>query len=478
MEPMIHRRYISVQVKVLLMKKKVLLLNPPARKGVIRDYYCSHLAKGNYLWLPQDLLVFSGMLQDDCDLSVIDAMVMPLSEDKTLEEIQSFSPDIIICMVAAVNWRSDMRFLSKLSQKTSALIIVSGDYSRIYPRQVLTENTCIDAIVLDFSHCGILSYVFNPHSDSIVNIMTRESMHEEIVAVNEACSYPPPRHDLFPIKRYHLPHIQCHPFTTILTTFGCMHACSYCPYERIPFKLRTIESIEQELRSIKSMGIRELFFRDQCFGSHREQAYAVCRLFEEVSHPFSWSCEMRTDKADETLLKAMKKSGCHTIMFGVESASENILRKHNKNISLQRTKEAFHLAKQLGIRTLAHVIVGMQGEDELSLQRLIDFCIELDPNYVSFNIANPAWDTSFRDALEKNNKIFDPKIEVDHSIGQPVWESSQLSARQVWEFRNRAIRKFYLRPTFVIREFFGAKSHYRRKMMLKAGLEVLLNHSV
>jgi len=456
-----------------LNRKKVLLLNPPGREDVIRDYYCGHLAKGDYMWPPLDLLVLSGHLYAHCDIVVIDATVTKAGDDESIKRIVSIQPDIIVSLISAVSWQSDINFLTKLRQLVCAPIVLSGDFTSAYPQKALDENECIDAIILDFTECSILEYVQDRENGAQYGIVTRSSGPIKTERKSQPFLYSAPRHELFPISQYHLPHISRHPFTTFLTTFGCMSVCTFCPFERISFKVRDIRSIEEELLYIKSLGIKELFFRDQSFGSHYEHALSVCDLMRKIKHSFSWSCEMRASAAKEDLLVQMKNAGCHTVMFGVESASEEVLKRHKKGITLSQIRNAFSLAKRIGLRTLAHVMMGMDGEDAESQEKLIQLCLELDPQYVSFNIAAPLWNTSFRDQMALDNKIIDPKIEVDSSYEYPVWESDLLSAKEVCRLRREAIRRFYFRPSFMLREFIGAKSHYRRSMMVKEGLNML-----
>ncbi len=214
---------------------------------------------------------------------------------------------------------------------------------------------------------------------------------------------------------------------------------------------------------------------DQSFGSDREHAERVCEIMEKECGDLSWSCEMRVDAAREDLLLKMKKAGCHTLMFGVESADEEVLRKHNKRITVQQIRDAFSLAKRTGLRTLAHVMIGMDGENAGSQERLIKLCLELDPQYVSFNIAAPLWDTTFRDILESEKKIFNQKVEIDSSMGVPVWESGSLRTEEVLEWHRKAFRRFYYRPFYIFKYLLEARSAYRVKMMIKEGLNILFS---
>ncbi len=456
-----------------MMKKKVVLLNPPGRNGVIRDYYCSHLSKGTYLWPPLDLLVVSGQLRDFCDVIVLDCIAERMDADEAMTRLNCFKPDAVICLAAAVAWQSDMKFLKKIREQLSVKIIVSGDFPRAFPQEVLERNDHIDAVLFDFTECELAGYICGNGSGPYRHVITREERPPDLSAEGRNFSYPVPQYDQFPFSRYHLPHILYHPFVPFLTTFGCMHSCTFCPFERIPFKRRDMENIAEELDAIKARGVREILLKDQSFGSHEQHAQDFCRVMEKKGSPFSWSCEMRVDAANEGLLEAMKKTGCHTVMFGVESADQNVLDDHKKGIHLPQIREAFAVAKRLKLRTLAHVMMGMDGETEESQEELIQFCLELDPQYVSFNIAAPLWNTTFRERLAGQGRIFDNKIEVDSSYEFPVWASDRLSAETVYRLHQQAVRRFYLRPGYIMRELFGVKSLYRGKMMFREGLNLL-----
>jgi len=422
------------------------------------------------MWPPLDLLVLSGHLRGLCDCVVLDAVVEKMQEDRVLEFLRSYKPDVVACLVAAVSWRTDIRFLQKIKQQGAVRILVSGDLPRAFPQKVLAEHACIDAVLFDFTKCGVAAYVCDDARGPHDNVITRARGQRQGAAEAKVFSYPVPRHDLFPLSKYHLPHIFYHPFVPLLTTFGCMYSCSFCPFERIPFKLREMDNIGEELSALRSMGIKEILLQDQSFGSHERHAQDFCQYLEKEGSPFSWSCEMRVDAAGESLLRKMKKTGCHTVMFGVESAEEKVLQKHNKGIRLSQIREAFSLAKRSGLRTLAHVMMGMEGEDEGSQERLIRFCLELDPQYVSFNLAAPLWNTTFRERMTREGRIFDPKVEVDSSYQRPVWESDLLKADDVWRMHRKAVRRFYLRPAYLFKNFLMERSRYRRSMMVREGI--------
>ena len=54
-----------------------------------------------------------------------------------------------------------------------------------------------------------------------------------------------------------------------------------------------------------------------------------------------WTCNARVDCVDLPLLKAMKKSGCRKISYGIESGDQTVLNNINKNITSSFLKEIY-----------------------------------------------------------------------------------------------------------------------------------------
>ena len=165
-----------------------------------------------------------------------------------------------------------------------------------------------------------------------------------------------------------------------------------------------------------------------------------------------WSCLSRADVVDEELLARMGLHGCHTIQFGVETANEQILRDMNKHIPHEKTIETFRLCRKLGIRTLAHFILGLPGETEASIEETIRFAIELNPDFASFNLAVPRLNTDLRERLIAEGVEFDKNSSLDVSVSYPVFETPSLSKEALWELRRKAIKTFYGRPDYILRK--------------------------
>lgn len=85
----------------------------------------------------------------------------------------------------------------------------------------------------------------------------------------------------------------------------------------------------------------------------------------------------------------MKKTGSYRTGFGIEAGCQEMIDKMGKNLDLNKAYEAITAAKELGVESIGHFIVGNIGENETRKQETIDFAIKLDPDIGHFTIATP-----------------------------------------------------------------------------------------
>lgn len=462
------------------MRRKVLLLNPPGRKLYIRDYYSSLVSKLNYYWPPIDLQVFSGYLFGRHEVRVLDALIERMSPRQAYEKILDMDIDTIVFLTGAVSWAEDFEFLGKIADARKVDMIGSGDILLYHGRELMQRYEFLNAVSLDFTTSDILRYLEGAGNGTrIDNFIYRKNgsiMVGERTTTNEY-SIPVPRHELFPLSRYSTPMSRRYPLTGIITDFGCAFACSFCPYANIKFKTRKLDNILEEMRYLSDLGIKELVFRDQTFTAPREKVYSLCSAMIDAGFKFSWMAITRVDCVDKGLLRIMKEAGCHSLIFGVETQNDEVLKKYRKGITAEQSKEAFKLCRQAEMRPSAYIIIGLPGETRESVYRSIEFVKGLGAEYVSFSIATPRVGTPFREQVIKDDLVISNTLSgLDSSFSQPLIKTEELTPKEIWEIRNYAIRSFYLNPSFIMRRLRSISSFRDARNMLVEGAYFCKNY--
>ncbi len=457
---------------------KVLLLNPPGKHIYLRDYYCSHASKAHYYWGPFDLIVLSGILKRDFDLAALDAMQQRLSPEETLRNVLEINPDAIVFLTGAVSFAEDFALLKKIADRAPRKIemIGTGDCLLAETPKFFAAYPFLDAAILNFTSSDVVGFLkgergeFNNLTYRMPDGSLSCGAHRQ---QKGEFSLPIPRYDLFPFKKYRIPHGLRLPYAGILTDYGCPFHCDYCIGGELGFRLRNIHNVMDEMRELKRLGVKELWIKDFTFGVNKPRTLELLERMQSEGFNFSWVCLSRVNVLDEELLSAMKAAGCHTIQLGVESASDELLEKYTKGISTEQVKKVVALCKEIGIRILAHYILGLPGDTVESIRRTIRYAIELDTEFASFNVAMPRMGTKFRKYAIEKGLITDDLATLDNSISQPVYETAELSRAKLWALRNEAIRAFHLRPSYISRRLFKVRTWYEFTTLFREGAALL-----
>lgn len=457
--------------------KKILLLNPPGKKLYIRCYYCSKVSKANYIPPPIDLVFISGILSRDYEVELIDAIVGKLNDNQCIKEINKINPDAIISLTGAASWDEDEIFFKKLKASKDYTLILNGDLLLKEGAKNLGKYSFIDAIMLNFTTDDILNYLSGNYKN-IKNMVYRDKGGTVVTPSKDKKGgfyIPVPRHELFKKYKYRMTFMKSYPMTTVLTDFGCPYNCEFCIMANLGFKYRNVGEIIKELKYIVSIGIKEVYFSDQTFGAIKKRNIDLCKRIIENKINLRWFCFSRVDVLDYTTLKLMKKAGCHLIMFGVESANENILKIYRKDYNLSDIRKTFKSAKKLGIKTMGTFILGLPEDNMKSCLKTIKLASELDCDYASFSFAVPRINTRLREKALKKKLITEDVQKMDQTGTQIAMPTYSLSKKDMQKLRRKALISFYLRPSYMLKRLLSIDSFSEFKIQIGEAWGMLKN---
>jgi anaerobic magnesium-protoporphyrin IX monomethyl ester cyclase len=461
-------------------KNTILLLNPPGSKMFFRDYYCAKVSKANYYYHPIDFVYLSGRLSNLGEVYVIDAIAERISAEQCRQQIVSLNPDIIIFLSSAPSYNQDISFMQKMSDHlVECKIIATGDIFRDFRKKALVDNSFLDAILLDFSTDDIIKYLKNTSNNTIPNIIYRST--SGIIEGYEKhdigeWNVPLPLWNKFSFNAYHFPFARRKPFASILTDFGCPFSCDFCPISTLGFKLRPLNDVIEELELLNQLGIKELYIRDQTFGVNKNRTLEFLDRIIELPYKFTWTALSRTDVLDEELLRKMKKAGCHTLMIGIESANEELLQNHKKSIKASETYNTIKRIKNKGIKLGGFFMLGFPGETKESVNETAKLARNLPIDYASFNIVSPRFGTEFRKRAIEQGVVDPESLEAESSASMPVWKNQAYSNEELLELKRKAVSKFYLRPSYLLKRILSVKTWFEFVNLLKEGKALLITN--
>jgi anaerobic magnesium-protoporphyrin IX monomethyl ester cyclase len=319
--------------------------------------------------------------------------------------------------------------------------------------------------------------------ERIKGLVWRSGPENEIVVnpdrpfIRNLDDLPLPRHDLLPLKAYRAPLVPS-PYAFVVTSRGCPGGCRFC-IKHVSYgnsvRFRSPGNIVQEIESLIAQGIRSIHMYADIFTISREHVVGLCELILERDLKFQWTCNSRVDFVDPDMLQLMARAGCRWISWGIESGSEEVLRRARKGIQLERVEHALRWAREAGIHNWGYFIIGLPGETEETIQETIRFSKRLPLDLVLFHIAAPYPGSPFFFEVVENG-WFRPgtrweQVDMDCST---VLDYPHLRAEELEQWARRAFRSWALRPgpaLTYLRMLLGSPSLWRPA--LEIGLESL-----
>jgi len=426
--------------------RRVLLLNPPGARRYLRDVYCSHSSKGTYLYHPLDLLAQAALLAERFDLTFLDAIAEALTPEAARERVLAAAPDAIVFLSGAVSHAEDLAFVGALKRADPELVLIGmGDVFLWEAQRFLRENPWLDGALPDFVSAALGPALAAGTARGVIGLDPFAR------GAGKAFAYGAPPYDLLDMDRYRLPFGKPERFGSLLTSFGCPFHCTYCNTAEMPYRLRDLDGVFDELAYLRARGIRKIYVRDPTFGLNPRYTRAFLDRLIDERWDVAWNCFVRADRVDPALLERMKRAGCYLVMFGIETASDSLNASARKDLTQAEIRAGVGAAKSAGLEVLGTFVLGMPGETRRTAEETIELARELDLDYASFNVATPRLGSQLRDqlalgsVLEAGTRGMDGSNEIPHLPGEV------LTPEEVWRIRNRAVWSFYGRPRYLAR---------------------------
>lgn len=163
----------------------------------------------------------------------------------------------------------------------------------------------------------------------------------------------------------------------ILMSRGCIGRCSFCNDRNLskPFRCRSPANLLSEIKELTNRyKVTNFGFQDLAINGNLGLLDNFCQLLILEGVDIFWTVQaILSDKMSEDLLRRMHAAGCTVLIYGLESASNKILRKMGKSFTKDIAQEVIRNTHKAGIGTFINIIVGFPGESEDNFQETADF---------------------------------------------------------------------------------------------------------
>ncbi len=177
---------------------------------------------------------------------------------------------------------------------------------------------------------------------------------------------------------------------------SCFFHCTFCCHEKGPkYRERSLDNALEEIKALyNEYKFNILFIYDELFALRKERISEFCKkvtdLKKKFQMDFDWVCGLRVSHVEKETLEEMKSAGCVFIGYGLESASQVVLKSMEKGITVEQMAKAIEVTTNLGMGVQGNFIFGDIAETQETInetKKFFDgFCNDL---MVHFNYLTP-----------------------------------------------------------------------------------------
>ena len=460
-------------------KGRVLLIYPPS-PVINREDRCQQPTKELLVIppLPPTDLMYLASIAESCGF---EAIIRDYSQGGNFEaDLKEFQPNYLVANIATPTFKSDMMAVQHAKEIVPSICtIVKGAPFLTYNTNTIYENPLIDYVIMGEAELTLKDILDGVPDNEILGICYRENFqpvkNDKRPFIDNLDILPFPARHLVDNSIYRRPDngkVQA----VVKVARGCPFHCFFClatPVSGTKVRTRSPENIVAELKEcVEKYNIRNFLFWSDIFNFDREWTLELCQKIIESGLKITWSSNTRADTMDDEMAKMMYKSGCRLVSIGVESGSQKMLDNIGKKITLDDIRNTVKILKKNKIKIYNYFVIGLPWETEETVEETIKFAIELNSNFISFYTATPLPGTKYF-AYAMMNKLVEGNLDFRSAYYEPVVRSEHLSKERIFELHKQAVKRFYLRPKFILKTLLSLRSFAEVKNYFVAGINLL-----
>ncbi|HHY38659.1 MAG TPA: B12-binding domain-containing radical SAM protein [Clostridia bacterium] len=350
--------------------------------------------------------------------------------------------------------------VAKIAKDAGDTVVVMGGYHATFMDQDVLDTGVVDYVIrgegelpfVELLEC--LCRKGNPSQVRGVSFGRGESFRRTDPAplVRDIDRLPYPARDLLQMSRYRSRQLEGRNLTTLVSSRGCPHACSFCAssvFSGRNWRPRSAKSVVDEVEQIvRQYGFGAVAFMDDNFTLNPGRVIDICKVLIERGLDLRWWCFSRADTIvkNREMVDWMAKAGARMVFLGLESASDEILSSYGKGITSNTGEKAVDILKSYGIRVWGSFIVGALDDTLKTIKRTVEYAKKVAPDIAEFSILTPFPGTLLFEQAVKNGLI--PRFDWHRFDGaHAVMNTHFLKASQIAKAAVLAYASFYLRPS-------------------------------
>jgi len=400
-----------------------------------------------------------------CNVEIIEPFLQKLSREEVIDKVLRTEEDVFVGLVCYTESRFECFAFAKEVKKArpDATIIIGGVHADNLDELILKYYPFVDIVTRGESEETLLEIVNKKPLNEIAGITWRgggkiiRNLERKLKENIDEYTYD---YDLLepwinewkdfeiPVKYQKILHIP------IIVSRGCKFNCTFCgalDFWRNRFRVVSSSEIVRRMKDIvEKYNVGYFRFYDALFlGNEEQRILEFCEILKKSGLKVSFRIDLRIGTTPK-VLAALKEAGCIVIGFGVESASDKVLKAINKGITKRQIIETCEICRKLGYWTIGFFMISMPSEEKNDVAenfKIFKYFDELNLQFFKIHPGTPIY-RDLRSRGEINDDLwFDKtKTENEYFYCKDHFPSAKLRRTTV----DIMILKYYFLPTKVM----------------------------
>jgi len=274
----------------------------------------------------------------------------------------------------------------KLKDRNNSLRIILGGLGPTgVAKEILETFACIDIVVLGEGEIATTKLVQNNFKNlsEIDGIFYRNKNNQ--VKINPRAKRINDLDSLIPA--YHKINPHAYSIFGVVSSRGCPCKCTYCGEEYFwgnGIVKRSPENIVQEIQYLhEEYGQNKFEFVDDTFVLDKKRVIEFCNLVQQKNLKVEWNFNGLINLMDDDIFQSVSESGCYEIFYGVESASDSILKALNKNYCIEQADRVIQKSLQY-VDVVLSFIWGFPFETKEDVKQTLQYITQIKKTKAKF----------------------------------------------------------------------------------------------
>jgi anaerobic magnesium-protoporphyrin IX monomethyl ester cyclase len=454
---------------------KVLVINEPFVKDFNRTQRWAARTRGRVLRAPDWLAYATAVLErEGIEVHLYDFPAMDWGKETLRSLVKEAQPHYVVLDSTTPSIFSDIECARICKEESRTKVIMVGPHASAVPEETLAAAAgAIDLVCIGEYDYTVRDAILAGSRLSEVNGICywndgSPKRTEPRPLIPDLDSLPFPAWHHLDLMKY-FDGGKLYPYIDIFSGRGCPHKCMFCLWPQVmhgrKIRLRSpnrvVDEIEYDIKLCPEVAQGgEFFFEDDTFTLVKSNAMEICEEILRRGLKITFSVNARTDTADEELFRMLKRAGCRELLVGFESGDPEMLVRMEKKETPDDARRFMELAQNANIDVHGCFVLGLPGETEESIQRTIQFALDLGLHTVQFSGAVPFPGTLYFDYCKEHGLLKTDRWDAWLEDGEQaaVIDYPGLSKECIKEAVDRGLKKFYFRPTYMVKFLLSTRS--------------------